>query len=114
MYTMSDIEKKLGLDRGGLVALGLLIGCDFVPKGVPGIGVANATRLLQTLHGKDVIARYFRLFYFVIFILHVLQPGRLVIQFEIILTLYARQGTEVVLAYIFAVSICLSVHLSTL
>lgn len=54
---MTDIEEKLHLDRSSLVALGLLIGCDYVPKGVPGIGVANAMRLLQTLHGKDVIIR---------------------------------------------------------
>jgi len=57
MYNMSAIETQLGLDQGGLVALGLLLGCDFVPKGVPGVGVANATRLLHTLQGTNVIDR---------------------------------------------------------
>ncbi|KAH3882245.1 uncharacterized protein LOC127881884 [Dreissena polymorpha] len=57
MYKMSDVEGKLGIDRGGLVALGLLIGCDFVPKGVPGIGAANAVKLLELLRGTDVLER---------------------------------------------------------
>ncbi|XP_060556631.1 flap endonuclease GEN homolog 1-like, partial [Ruditapes philippinarum] len=57
MYRLSDIQSKLGIDRGGLVALGLLIGCDFVPKGVPGIGIANAVRLLQSLQGQDILIR---------------------------------------------------------
>ncbi|XP_045174861.2 uncharacterized protein LOC123536104 [Mercenaria mercenaria] len=57
MYRVNDIQTKLGIDRGGLIALGLLIGCDFVPKGVPGIGIANAVRLLQSLQGQDVLIR---------------------------------------------------------
>ncbi|WAR02389.1 GEN-like protein [Mya arenaria] len=57
MFRTCDIEKRLGITHSGLVALGLLVGCDFVPKGVPGIGVANAVRLLQSLAGRDVIQR---------------------------------------------------------
>jgi flap endonuclease GEN len=33
---MCDIEEKLDLDREKMVALALLVGCDYVPKGVPG------------------------------------------------------------------------------
>ena len=54
---MSDIETELGIDRNGLVALGLLLGCDYVPKGVPGIGHANAVKLMQTLRGRNVLKR---------------------------------------------------------
>ena len=55
---MSDIEEVLGMDREGLVALGLLLGCDYVPKGVPGIGYANAIKLMETLRGRRVLKRY--------------------------------------------------------
>ena len=54
---MSDIEEELGMDREGLVALGLLLGCDYVPKGVPGIGYANAIKLMETLRGRRVLKR---------------------------------------------------------
>jgi len=57
MYRINDIESKLGITRDGLVALGLMVGCDFVPKGVPGVGIANAVKLLQSLAGRDVIIR---------------------------------------------------------
>jgi len=35
---MSDISEQLGLDRECLVALAILLGCDYLPKGVPGVG----------------------------------------------------------------------------
>ena len=56
-YEMSDIENELGIDRDGLVALALLLGCDYVPKGVPGIGYANAIKLMETLRGRNVLKR---------------------------------------------------------
>ena len=54
---MSDIHTELGIDRDGLVALALLLGCDYIPKGVPGVGPANAVKLLQTLRGRNVLKR---------------------------------------------------------
>ncbi|KAL4225143.1 Flap endonuclease GEN 1 [Mactra antiquata] len=58
MFKLSDMESKLDIDRNGLIALGLLVGCDFVPKGVPGIGIANSVRLLQSLSGLDILKRF--------------------------------------------------------
>ncbi|CAG0886380.1 unnamed protein product [Cyprideis torosa] len=42
-----DIEQKLGLSRTDLIALGLLLGCDFYP-GVPGVGIEKALKLIQS------------------------------------------------------------------
>ena len=58
MYTLNDIETRLRLDREKLVALGLLLGCDFVPKGVPGVGQARAVRLMEEFAGGGVLDRY--------------------------------------------------------
>lgn len=32
---------KLGMNRHNMIALGLLLGCDYAPKGVVGIGVVS-------------------------------------------------------------------------
>ena len=62
-YRYSDIESQLGIDRNGLVALALLLGCDFIPKGVSGIGMASAVKLLECLKGRNVLERYFFFFF---------------------------------------------------
>lgn len=49
---MCDIEEKLDLDREKMVALALLVGCDYVPKGVPGVGIDKASKLLTSY--KDI------------------------------------------------------------
>ncbi|ESO97815.1 hypothetical protein LOTGIDRAFT_104209, partial [Lottia gigantea] len=56
-YCMSDIQTELGINRQSLVGLSLLLGCDYVPGGVAGVGVANAVKLLKSLAGMDVIQR---------------------------------------------------------
>eukprot|EP00057_Strongylocentrotus_purpuratus_P015189 XP_011669663.1 PREDICTED: uncharacterized protein LOC100889325 [Strongylocentrotus purpuratus] len=48
-YRMDDIETKLDLDRGRLVALAILLGCDYLPKGVPGVGKEVAMRFMKSL-----------------------------------------------------------------
>ncbi|XP_034369860.1 flap endonuclease GEN homolog 1 [Arvicanthis niloticus] len=57
-YTVSSIKSKLGLDRDALVGLAVLLGCDYLPKGVPGVGKEQALKLLQTLKGQSLLQRF--------------------------------------------------------
>ncbi|KAL5007748.1 hypothetical protein ScPMuIL_016554 [Solemya velum] len=52
-YCMTDIETKLGLDRNKLVGLALLLGCDYLPKGVPGVGPEKAIKMMKSFD-RDV------------------------------------------------------------
>ncbi|XP_006835376.1 PREDICTED: flap endonuclease GEN homolog 1 [Chrysochloris asiatica] len=57
-YTMSSIKSKLGLDRDALVGLSILLGCDYLPKGVPGVGKEQALKLIQALKGQSLLQRF--------------------------------------------------------
>ncbi|XP_066093070.1 flap endonuclease GEN homolog 1 isoform X2 [Saccopteryx bilineata] len=57
-YTMSSIKSKLCLDRDALVGLAILLGCDYLPKGVPGVGKEQALKLIQTLKGQSLLQRF--------------------------------------------------------
>ncbi|XP_010590240.2 flap endonuclease GEN homolog 1 isoform X2 [Loxodonta africana] len=57
-YTMSSIKSKLGLDRDALVGVAILLGCDYLPKGVPGVGKEQALKLIQTLRGQSLLQRF--------------------------------------------------------
>ncbi|KAM6222040.1 flap endonuclease GEN homolog 1 [Rhynchocyon petersi] len=57
-YTMSSIKSKLGLDRDALVGLAILLGCDYLPKGVPGVGKEQALKLIQNLRGESLLQRF--------------------------------------------------------
>ncbi|CAO2605041.1 Flap endonuclease GEN homolog 1 [Lemmus lemmus] len=57
-YTISSIKSKLGLDRNALVGLAVLLGCDYLPKGVPGVGKEQALKLLQCLKGQSLLQRF--------------------------------------------------------
>lgn len=57
-YSISDITSELGLTRERLVALALLLGCDYYPAGVPGVGEAWAVKLMASLATVDVLKRY--------------------------------------------------------
>ncbi|XP_005400385.1 PREDICTED: flap endonuclease GEN homolog 1 isoform X2 [Chinchilla lanigera] len=57
-YTMSSIKNKLGLDRDTLVGLAILLGCDYLPKGVPGVGKEQALKLIQILKGESLLQRF--------------------------------------------------------
>jgi len=48
-YSMEKIENDLGYTREHLIVLGLILGCDYDSNGVPGVGVANATKFLSEL-----------------------------------------------------------------
>ena len=57
-YCMDEMKQRLGLDRNKLVVLGLLLGCDYLPKGVPGVGKEKACELMQQLGDVDALQRF--------------------------------------------------------
>ncbi|XP_074141505.1 flap endonuclease GEN homolog 1 isoform X2 [Sminthopsis crassicaudata] len=57
-YTMSSIKKELGLDRDTLIGLAVLLGCDYLPKGVPGVGKEQALKLVRALKGQSLLQRF--------------------------------------------------------
>ncbi|NWX41285.1 GEN endonuclease, partial [Steatornis caripensis] len=57
-YTMSTIKEKLGCDRESLIGLAVLLGCDYLPKGVPGVGKEQAVKLIETLRGQNLLQRF--------------------------------------------------------
>ncbi|NXC10633.1 GEN endonuclease, partial [Orthonyx spaldingii] len=57
-YTMSCIKEKLGCDRESLIGLAVLLGCDYLPKGVPGVGKEQALKLIETLQGQNLLQRF--------------------------------------------------------
>ncbi|CAH1786086.1 unnamed protein product, partial [Owenia fusiformis] len=56
-YSLVDIENTLDLSREKLVALGIFLGCDYLPKGVPGVGKEQAMKLLQSFKDGSVFDR---------------------------------------------------------
>uniref|UniRef100_K7FZ41 Flap endonuclease GEN homolog 1 n=1 Tax=Pelodiscus sinensis TaxID=13735 RepID=K7FZ41_PELSI len=57
-YTMSSVKEKLGCDRESLIGLAILLGCDYLPKGVPGVGKEQALKLIETLQGQSLLQRF--------------------------------------------------------
>ncbi|NXM73249.1 GEN endonuclease, partial [Serilophus lunatus] len=57
-YTMSSIKEKLGCDRESLIGLAVLLGCDYLPKGVPGVGKEQALKLIAALQGQNLLQRF--------------------------------------------------------
>ncbi|XP_074051156.1 flap endonuclease GEN homolog 1 isoform X2 [Macrotis lagotis] len=57
-YTMSSITRELGLDRDSLIGLAVLLGCDYLPKGVPGVGKEQALKLVHALKGQSLLKRF--------------------------------------------------------
>ncbi|XP_030346922.1 flap endonuclease GEN homolog 1 isoform X2 [Strigops habroptila] len=55
---MSSIKEKLGCDRESLIGLAILLGCDYLPKGVPGVGKEQALKLIGTLRGQNLLQRF--------------------------------------------------------
>lgn len=47
MLELKAILKKLEINRDQLICLGILVGTDYNPKGVPGIGQKNALKLVR-------------------------------------------------------------------
>ncbi|XP_048387358.2 flap endonuclease GEN homolog 1 [Stegostoma tigrinum] len=57
-YKMSTINSRLGLDRDALIGFAILLGCDYLPKGVPGVGKEQALRLIEAMNGQSVLQRF--------------------------------------------------------
>lgn len=57
-YNIKDIENQIKLNRRHLVAFALLVGCDYLPKGVPKIGVETTLKLFKILGEKDALSRF--------------------------------------------------------
>ena len=58
VYTMSKIEEELRLDRPKLLAMAALLGCDYYPSGVQGVGKEKATTFLKHYNDGDAVNRY--------------------------------------------------------
>ncbi|XP_060089604.1 flap endonuclease GEN homolog 1 [Heteronotia binoei] len=57
-YSISSIEETLGCNRECLIGLAILLGCDYLRKGVPGVGKEQALKLIQTLRGQSLLQRF--------------------------------------------------------
>ena len=55
---MLDIKKHLGMSRDSLIATGLLLGCDYLPDGVPGVGRETVVKLLNENWGINLLERF--------------------------------------------------------
>ncbi|KAJ7392256.1 Flap endonuclease GEN 1 [Desmophyllum pertusum] len=58
-YKIEEIETKLNLNRQKLVALGILLGCDYLPQGVAGVGKEIAMRLIKNVNHDNLIDRFY-------------------------------------------------------
>lgn len=55
-YRMQEIITKLGLDRQKLIHLAMLLGSDYT-DGVKGVGIVNATEIINAFPGEDGLQR---------------------------------------------------------
>ncbi|TKY63259.1 DNA repair protein UVH3 [Spatholobus suberectus] len=56
-YFMEDIEKELGLTRGKLIRMALLLGSDYT-EGVSGIGIVNAIEVVNAFPEEDGLLKF--------------------------------------------------------
>ncbi|XP_061097698.1 flap endonuclease GEN homolog 1 [Conger conger] len=57
-YRMAEIQSELHLTRETLVAFAILLGCDYLPKGVPGVGKEQTLKLIKTLQGQTLLQKF--------------------------------------------------------
>ncbi|KAF7694156.1 flap endonuclease GEN homolog 1 [Silurus meridionalis] len=57
-YKMSRIKTELQMKRETLVGLAVLLGCDYIPKGVPGIGKEQALKFIQNLKDTTLLQKF--------------------------------------------------------
>ena len=57
-YNILDIEKHLGMSRDNLIAMALLLGCDYLPDGVPGVGQETVIKLLKENRGFNLLQQF--------------------------------------------------------
>ncbi|XP_077088150.1 flap endonuclease GEN homolog 1 [Siphateles boraxobius] len=56
-YQMSRVQEELGLSRETLVGLALFLGCDYIPKGVAGVGREQTLKLIHSLNGQTLLQK---------------------------------------------------------
>ncbi|KDO25852.1 hypothetical protein SPRG_08796 [Saprolegnia parasitica CBS 223.65] len=56
-FSMTDIERELGLDQESMIALALLLGSDYT-DGIHGVGVVNATEIVHAFPGLDGLREF--------------------------------------------------------
>lgn len=56
-YCSETIENQLKLNREKMVALAILVGCDYLPKGIPGVGIEKAIKLLKVDTSSDILKK---------------------------------------------------------
>uniref|UniRef100_A0A8C6UKH6 Flap endonuclease GEN homolog 1 n=1 Tax=Neogobius melanostomus TaxID=47308 RepID=A0A8C6UKH6_9GOBI len=54
-YQTCDVQRELQLSRENLVGLAIFLGCDYIPKGIQGVGKEQALRLIHTLEGLTIL-----------------------------------------------------------
>nr|XP_061806994.1 flap endonuclease GEN homolog 1-like [Nerophis lumbriciformis] len=59
-YKTSRVQTELRLSRENLVGLAILLGCDYIPKGIPGVGKEQALKLIKTIKGQTLLQRFMR------------------------------------------------------
>ncbi|XP_076011151.1 flap endonuclease GEN homolog 1 [Genypterus blacodes] len=57
-YRTSRVHTELHLSRENLVGLAILLGCDYIPKGIPGVGKEQTLRLILALQGQTLLQRF--------------------------------------------------------
>ncbi|KAK7907759.1 hypothetical protein WMY93_016371 [Mugilogobius chulae] len=57
-YQTLDIQRQLNLSRENLVGLAIFLGCDYIPKGIQGVGKEQALKLIHKLEGQTVLQRF--------------------------------------------------------
>ncbi|XP_015213304.2 flap endonuclease GEN homolog 1 [Lepisosteus oculatus] len=57
-YKMEKIQSILGLERETLVGFAILLGCDYLPKGIPGVGKEMTLKLIETLKGETLLQKF--------------------------------------------------------
>ena len=58
-YRIDDIIDRLSLNRERLVGLAIMLGCDYLPKGVAGVGREQVMKLVATLDDKESLLKRF-------------------------------------------------------
>ena len=56
-FLSSDLVRELGLDRGSLIRLALLLGSDYT-QGLPGVGPIVAMEVVKEFPGEDGLERF--------------------------------------------------------
>lgn len=57
-YRTCDVQKELHLSREDLVGLAIFLGCDYIPKGIQGVGKEQALRLIHSLEGQTILQKF--------------------------------------------------------